>query len=244
MIKSVSSSVSPAVLHTAGIDQLPLRPLTVHGLEVLQRGAGVVLVELPGLQVTLVPLHISPAVSHNAVDLGTRWCRNFTTVSVVREVRGGGETVRVFHTVCHVQVRDEHWTYLATGTGSLGQAPLLTGGPVTLLILRSPSDVPLHERGGASLGLRVDLRVNLLYRGIVDDDDTVDNDNNHDDAHHQRQKHSKAQPFLPALGRKERFWHIYRRLMAGWSDHSELIVRIPAVPARRSQFITVLLLSC
>ena len=166
-----------------------------------------VLVQLPGLQVTLVPLHVGPAVSDNTVDLGRSQVQargNFTAVSEV----GGG--------VCHVQVTGEHWPYLATGTGSLGQAPLLTGGPVTLLVLGGPSDVPLNERGGAPLGLGVDLRVDLLDRGIVDDDDTVDDNNNHDDAHHQRQKHSKAQPFLPALGRKERFWHFYLQAAGGW----------------------------
>ena len=69
MIKSVSSSASPAVLHTAGLDQLPLGSLAIHWLKVLQGGAGVVLVQLSGLQVTLVPLHVGPPVSDYTVHL-------------------------------------------------------------------------------------------------------------------------------------------------------------------------------
>ena len=53
-------------------------------------------------------------------------------------------------------------TYLAAGARPLGQAPLLTRGPVTLLVLGCARDVPLNECGGTPLGFRVDLGVNLL----------------------------------------------------------------------------------
>ena len=79
----------PAVLHAARVDQLPLAPLAVHGLEVLhqsqltiwsrdrcppmrthlERGAGVVLVQLPRLQLALVPLHVRAPVPHRPIHL-------------------------------------------------------------------------------------------------------------------------------------------------------------------------------
>ena len=178
--------LSPAVLHTAWVVQLPLGPLAVHGLEVLQGGAGVVLVQLPGLQVALVPLHVGPPVSDYAVDLERLYTGRVTQHSGLedKQLPVGGVRVVMFRSSVNIR------TYLAAGTGALRQAPLLTGRPVTLLVLRGPRDVPLHEGRGASLGFRADLRVDLLDGGVINDDDAVNNNDNHYDTEHQREKHS------------------------------------------------------
>ena len=62
--------VLPAVLHTPWPVQLPLGPLAVHGLQVLQGGAQVVLVQVAGLQLALLPAHVCSSVPHYAVHLG------------------------------------------------------------------------------------------------------------------------------------------------------------------------------
>ena len=61
----------PAVLHPAFINQLKLAALAVHGLEVLQRCAGVVRVVLLLLHLALIPLNISSAVPQCAVHCNT-----------------------------------------------------------------------------------------------------------------------------------------------------------------------------
>ena len=77
-------------------------------------------------------------------------------------------------------------SHLTAGTGPLAKTPLLTRGPVALLILRSAGDVPLHHGGGAPLGLRTDLRVNLPQTRIVNDDNAINGNNDAGHAEHKR----------------------------------------------------------
>ena len=77
-------------------------------------------------------------------------------------------------------------THLAAGAGPLAEAPLLARGPVTLLVLGGARDVPLDQGGGAPLGLRTDLGVDLLQTGIVNDDNAINGNNDADHAEHKR----------------------------------------------------------
>ena len=60
---------TPAILDGARLVELPLGALAVHGLEVVEGGADVVLVQLPLLQLALVPLHVRAPVPHYSVNL-------------------------------------------------------------------------------------------------------------------------------------------------------------------------------
>ena len=76
--------------------------------------------------------------------------------------------------------------HLAAGAGPLAQAPLLARGPVALLVLRRPSDVPLYHGCGAPLGVWTDLRVEFLQTGIVNDDNAINGNNDAGNAEHKR----------------------------------------------------------
>jgi hypothetical protein len=100
----------------------------------------------------------------------------------------------------------ENTKYFTTGTGALGEAPLLARGPRTYPVLRRPRNVPLHQRRRAPLRAH-NVRRHLLDGGQVDDDGAVDEGDDHHHAEHDGEEHAEAEPFLAALWRQLRLRH-------------------------------------